>query len=135
VAHTTKQQDKNKKAYFFAAPDRLTAEQWMDAIKTQQTPIPTPSGIPMPSISTFYYCLPLLRPLRRVADVIFLYLCVCVRVRSVRSIDRTSHGTGRQSVHAPQDLQRRAAAQPLHAPQGGLLVARCGGAGGGLVQS
>lgn len=36
--------DKNKKAYFFAAPDRQTAEQWMDAIKTQQTPIPTPSA-------------------------------------------------------------------------------------------
>jgi hypothetical protein len=45
------QQDKNKKAYFLAAPDRQTAEQWMDAIKTQQTPIPTPSGTMPPSSS------------------------------------------------------------------------------------
>jgi hypothetical protein len=39
------QQDKNKKAYFFSAPDRQTAEEWMDAIKTQQMPLPKPSGV------------------------------------------------------------------------------------------
>jgi hypothetical protein len=43
------EQDKNKKAYFFSAPDRQTAEEWMDAIKTQQMPLPKPSGVCHPS--------------------------------------------------------------------------------------